>query len=65
MAEERKLAHDPLRRSTIPTAAATGRLEESRRLPYELVDVVAELTPHHRDAEQTAYLTKLRKNALG
>jgi hypothetical protein len=34
--------------STIPTAAATGRLDESRRLADELVDVVADLTPHHR-----------------
>jgi hypothetical protein len=34
--------------STIPTAAAIGRLEESRRLAIELVDVVADLTPHHR-----------------
>jgi class 3 adenylate cyclase len=41
------LVHD-LYLSTIPTAAATGRLEESRRLANELVDVVADLTPHHR-----------------
>jgi class 3 adenylate cyclase/tetratricopeptide (TPR) repeat protein len=41
------LVHD-LYLSTIPTAAATGRFEESRRLADELVDVVADLTPHHR-----------------
>jgi hypothetical protein len=45
--EDPDLVHD-LYLSTIPTAAATGRLEESRRLARELVDIVAELTPHHR-----------------
>jgi tetratricopeptide (TPR) repeat protein len=45
--EDPDLVHD-LYLSTIPAAAATGRLEESRRLAHELVDVVADLTPHHR-----------------
>jgi hypothetical protein len=34
--------------STIPTANATGRLDEARRLATELTEVVADLTPHHR-----------------
>ncbi len=34
--------------SAIPTAAALGRIRESRRLAQELEDVVKELTPHHR-----------------
>jgi class 3 adenylate cyclase/tetratricopeptide (TPR) repeat protein len=34
--------------STIPTANATGRLDEARRLATELIEVVADLTPHHR-----------------
>jgi hypothetical protein len=41
------LVHD-LFLSTIPTAAATGQLDEAKRLADELQDVVAELTPHHR-----------------
>ena len=41
------LVHD-LYLSTVPTAAATGRLAEARRLTYELGEVVADLTPHHR-----------------
>jgi len=41
------LVHD-LYLSTIPTAAAIGRLTEARTLAHELVDVVANLTPHHR-----------------
>ena len=45
--EDPDLVHD-LYLSSIPCAAATGRLEESRRLAHELVDVVADLTPHHR-----------------
>jgi class 3 adenylate cyclase len=34
--------------STIPTAAAIGRLREARRLAQELDEFVARLTPHHR-----------------
>jgi len=41
------LVHD-LYLSTIPTANATGRLEEAKRLANELTEVVADLTPHHR-----------------
>lgn len=41
------LVHD-LYLSTIPTAAAVGRLDEATRLAEELTEVVAELTPHHR-----------------
>ena len=41
------LIHD-LYISTIPTACATGRLGEGRRLASELEQVVADLTPHHR-----------------
>jgi len=41
------LVHD-LYLSTIPTANAVGRLDEARRLGDELVEIVAELTPHHR-----------------
>jgi hypothetical protein len=41
------LVHD-LYLSTVPTAAATGRLAEARELTHELVEVVAGLTPHHR-----------------
>jgi class 3 adenylate cyclase/tetratricopeptide (TPR) repeat protein len=41
------LVHD-LYLSTIPTAAATGRLAEARRLAQELRVVVADLTTHHR-----------------
>jgi class 3 adenylate cyclase len=41
------LVHD-LYLSTIPTANATGRLDEARRLAGELTEVVADLTPHHR-----------------
>jgi hypothetical protein len=41
------LVHD-LYLSTIPTAAAVGKLDEARQLAQELIDVVAELTPHHR-----------------
>ena len=41
------LVHD-LYLSTIPTANAVGRLGEARRLGDELVEIVAELTPHHR-----------------
>jgi hypothetical protein len=41
------LVHD-LYLSTIPTAAAIGRLDEAARLADELTEVVAELTPHHR-----------------
>ena len=41
------LVHD-LYLSTVPTAAATGRLAEARKLTRELGEVVADLTPHHR-----------------
>jgi hypothetical protein len=41
------LVHD-LYLSTIPTANATGRIEEAERLAAELLEVVADLTPHHR-----------------
>jgi hypothetical protein len=41
------LVHD-LYISTIPTAAALGRLSEARRLAVELDELVARLTPHHR-----------------
>ncbi|MFL5944524.1 MAG: AAA family ATPase [Gaiellaceae bacterium] len=41
------LVHD-LYLSAIPTASAVGRLDEARRLAHELVDVVTDLTPHHR-----------------
>ena len=41
------LVHD-LYLSTIPTAAAMGRLVEARRLAQELKAVVADLTTHHR-----------------
>jgi hypothetical protein len=34
--------------STIPTAAAVGRIREARRLAQELDRHVTELTPHHR-----------------
>jgi class 3 adenylate cyclase len=34
--------------STIPTAAAIGRIREARRLAHELDAHVTELTPHHR-----------------
>jgi hypothetical protein len=41
------LVHD-LYLSTIPTAAAVAQLDEARRLAHELLEVVADLTPHHR-----------------
>jgi hypothetical protein len=41
------LVHD-LYLSAIPTANAVGRLDEGRRLADELVEIVADLTPHHR-----------------
>jgi hypothetical protein len=41
------LVHD-LYISTIPTAAALGRMREARRLAVELDELVAPLTPHHR-----------------
>jgi tetratricopeptide (TPR) repeat protein len=41
------LIHD-LYLSTIPTAAASGRLDEARRLARDLRVVVSELTTHHR-----------------
>jgi hypothetical protein len=41
------LIHD-LYMSTIPTAAAVGRIREARRLARELDDHVTDLTTHHR-----------------
>jgi class 3 adenylate cyclase/tetratricopeptide (TPR) repeat protein len=41
------LVHD-LYLSTIPTANATVRFAEARRLADELTEIVADLTPHHR-----------------
>jgi hypothetical protein len=45
--EDPDLVHD-LYLSTIPTANAVGRLDEGRRLANELVEIVADLTAHHR-----------------